>query len=490
MNAPTFGAPFADYTLHSHGVRTHGGLSRVSARQLDFDAGVVEVTTAEPGPVLLATGSFTLTTPGAHSLALTPDTSRFFSVHTGSTLRSYSSLIGDSVRFAVEAGETPAVFLNVDKLQIAESGGAATITAELSQATTRDVTVDLSFAGTATQSIDYRPSSEKIVIAAGSRSGTAVVRALRDASHDPNETIMAEISGVTNAVEAGQQELTVTIKDVSAAPRDTLLFAIQTDKPRYAVDDTVEWSILVGLENASPSNFGIQSVSLDVDHSRSEELRSAAVSHDFRNYEFRGGRVSGRFLRDVGAELNRFFPQIVQVTAQKPDPVLLASGSFTVTEVGFHSLTVRPQENRFFTLGLHETAGYTTLIPSTASFVVSAGSSAGGGSGGGSGSSSGGGGGIGDTIIRDDGEPAELAGLSRSSAKKDAPGAVDFFRANVLEFLDANASRARQVDHRTTLEPPSASELNTPLMSALANWSNDDFSDALFDLGPIANTLD
>jgi hypothetical protein len=107
----------------------------------------------------------------------------------------------------------PTVSLAVDNADIAEAGGVATFTATLSETATADVTVDLGFGGTATDTDDYTASGAQIVIATGATSGSVTVTAVDDAIDDDAETVVVDITGVTGATENGEQQATTTITD-------------------------------------------------------------------------------------------------------------------------------------------------------------------------------------------------------------------------------------------------------------------------------------
>ncbi len=107
----------------------------------------------------------------------------------------------------------PSVSLAIDNATIAEDAGAATVTATLSAAHTVAVTVDLGFSGTATVDTDYTTSGAQIVIAAGATSGSVAITAIQDAVDDDDETVIVDITGTTNADEAGTQQVTTTIVD-------------------------------------------------------------------------------------------------------------------------------------------------------------------------------------------------------------------------------------------------------------------------------------
>ncbi|OVE82582.1 hypothetical protein BVY04_00655 [bacterium M21] len=112
----------------------------------------------------------------------------------------------------------PTVTLSVTT-SITEASGVATLTATLSAASSKDVTVNLAYSGTATGSgTDYTASGTTIVITSGNSSATGTVTATQDSLTEGDETIIVDISGVTNGTESGTQQETVTIVDDEAIP--------------------------------------------------------------------------------------------------------------------------------------------------------------------------------------------------------------------------------------------------------------------------------
>lgn len=110
----------------------------------------------------------------------------------------------------------PIVSLSVGSQNIAENGGTSTITAALSQTSSQDVTVTLSYAGTATSATDYNgTASTTITIPAGSLSAQTAtgITALQDTDIEGNETIVIDITGVAKGFENGVQKSTITILD-------------------------------------------------------------------------------------------------------------------------------------------------------------------------------------------------------------------------------------------------------------------------------------
>ena len=110
-----------------------------------------------------------------------------------------------------EAG--PSVSLSVDNLAIPEAAGVANVTATLSVVQTADVVVDLGVTGTATTGTDYTISATQLTIPAGSTTAAATVTAVQDTDVEVNESIIVDIVAVTGAVEAGVQQVTITIGD-------------------------------------------------------------------------------------------------------------------------------------------------------------------------------------------------------------------------------------------------------------------------------------
>jgi Calx-beta domain/Matrixin/IPT/TIG domain len=118
----------------------------------------------------------------------------------------------------------PSVTLSSSTTTIAEAAGSSTITATLSAVSGQDVTVTLTATGTATGGTDYTIGTTSIVIPAGSSTGTTTVTAIQDALDEANETVILNITGVTNGSEFGTQVQTITITDDDASPTVTLSF--------------------------------------------------------------------------------------------------------------------------------------------------------------------------------------------------------------------------------------------------------------------------
>ena len=101
----------------------------------------------------------------------------------------------------------------------------ATITATLSEVSGRDVTVDFGFTGTTANPDDYNRPGTQLVILAGNLSATLAITAEPDARDENDETIIVDITGVTNGTESVAQQVTTTITDDDPSPTVTLSIA-------------------------------------------------------------------------------------------------------------------------------------------------------------------------------------------------------------------------------------------------------------------------
>ena len=122
-----------------------------------------------------------------------------------------------------ESPPVPSVSLTIDKPTIAENGGAAIVTAILSNIYNQSVVVYINYSGTASHPNDYvDPSSYSITIPAGSLSGTITITSKDDCAVEGDETVIVDIGSVTNAVQNGNQQVTTTIIDDDTYPTITL----------------------------------------------------------------------------------------------------------------------------------------------------------------------------------------------------------------------------------------------------------------------------
>jgi hypothetical protein len=115
----------------------------------------------------------------------------------------------------------PTVTLTVGNASISETNGSTQVTASLSASSAQTVTVDLVRSGTATITSDYTLAGQ-ISITPGQTSGSITLAAVHDTFDEADETVVIDISTVTNGTENGTQTATTTILDDDASPTVTL----------------------------------------------------------------------------------------------------------------------------------------------------------------------------------------------------------------------------------------------------------------------------
>ncbi|SFW58647.1 Calx-beta domain-containing protein [Sinomicrobium oceani] len=105
------------------------------------------------------------------------------------------------------------VILSADPASFSENEGSSTITATLNKITDNDVTISLSFSGSATLDEDYAVENTTLVIPAGETKVSTVITAIQDTDEEGNETIEITVSDVSNAVIGMASPLVLTIED-------------------------------------------------------------------------------------------------------------------------------------------------------------------------------------------------------------------------------------------------------------------------------------
>ena len=143
----------------------------------------------------------------------------------------------------------PSVTLGLTGSPMVEAGGVATVTATLSARSGYAVIVNLAFSGTATLTTDYTRSGTSITIPAGSLSGSITLTAVQDTVYEGNETIVVDISSVSNGTETGTQQVTAIITDDDLAPTITTQPASKT----VAVGGTATFT--VAASGATPISY-------------------------------------------------------------------------------------------------------------------------------------------------------------------------------------------------------------------------------------------
>ncbi len=150
----------------------------------------------------------------ARAMAIQPDGSI---VLVGSYTSSFQASSVRSVAAIRIIATPPVVTLTTNATTMTELAGV-TLSAKLSYPPSSTVTVNLSYSGTAVRNTDYTTngtaSPTQIVISSGSTEGTIALQGIADTIVDPNETIVVDVSSVTNGAELTTQRVTITETDV------------------------------------------------------------------------------------------------------------------------------------------------------------------------------------------------------------------------------------------------------------------------------------
>jgi uncharacterized cupredoxin-like copper-binding protein len=149
----------------------------------------------------------------------------------------------------------PAVTLDLSSASLVESAGTVTVTATLDRATTNEVTVNLTFAGTADES-DYVASAGQIRIAPGELTGSITVSSLDNAIVELDETIEIQVDSVVNADENGVQEVTATVVNDDAASlsiSDVVVTEGEGATFTVTLDNDVDTAVTVDFATANGS---------------------------------------------------------------------------------------------------------------------------------------------------------------------------------------------------------------------------------------------
>ncbi|NQZ12534.1 MAG: hypothetical protein HRT35_35725, partial [Algicola sp.] len=163
-----------------------------------------------------STDTITFTAPGGVALQTQNFTSDFIYNYTSAGAVAGAAVIGVNVA----SGNWSAighslVTLSANTAVIAEASGTSTITATMSNVSFEDVTVGLSYSGTATSGADYITPAATIVITAGQTQGSTTLIAIDDTTLEAEETIVVDVTSVTGGVvtENGNQQQTTRIAD-------------------------------------------------------------------------------------------------------------------------------------------------------------------------------------------------------------------------------------------------------------------------------------
>ena len=107
----------------------------------------------------------------------------------------------------------PIVTLSCNASSASESGGKIACTLELSSSTTKTVKIKTAYSGSATAGTDYSGNKTTHTISAGKTSTSWTLTGKSDTKTEGNETIVINVTSVTNAKESDTQRESITLTD-------------------------------------------------------------------------------------------------------------------------------------------------------------------------------------------------------------------------------------------------------------------------------------
>ena len=223
----------ADYLVDSSPLtisagRSHGDIQvRVNEDLIDEDNETM-VLTLDSAVESSGTLSFTLVSPQSHTLTIEDDDT------------------------------APTAQFTASSQNALETGGSVSLTVVLSNPTAQDVTIPLSYSGSATQDADYTVSTTSLVIPAGSTSGSFTVGILDDAVYDPGEGVAVSLGNPTHAALGSPATHTISIEDNELQPCDvgTHLITVGTDSITWSLVNDGESVTFTGGSVSWPKSSG------------------------------------------------------------------------------------------------------------------------------------------------------------------------------------------------------------------------------------------
>ena len=106
----------------------------------------------------------------------------------------------------------PTITLSASSTNPLESVGSVNVTATASHFFNQDITVNLTYSGSATDGADYT-SVSSLIITTGNTTKSSALAIADDVLEEATETIIIDISTVSNGTESGTQQQTVSITD-------------------------------------------------------------------------------------------------------------------------------------------------------------------------------------------------------------------------------------------------------------------------------------
>jgi hypothetical protein len=226
-------APTVTLTTGTGSISETGGSTTVTATLTTTSSQIVTVTLGMTGTAVITTDyalGATISIPaGSTSASITlaavsdptDETDETVIIDITAVTNGTESGTQQQTVIILDDDAAPSITLTTGMGSISETGGATTVTATLSEASSQIVTVTLGMTGTAVINTDYALGTT-ITIPAGNTSASITLAAVNDPTDEADETVIIDITGVTSGTENGTQQQTVTILDDDAAPSVTL----------------------------------------------------------------------------------------------------------------------------------------------------------------------------------------------------------------------------------------------------------------------------
>ncbi len=270
----------------------------------------------------------------------------------------------------------PSVSLALSGSPLAEAGGIATVTANLSNPSYQAITIYLDLTGTAAAG-DYTASGTAITILSGNLSGDITLTGQNDAVDELDETIVVNISSVTGATEDGAQQITATIADddergVRIAPTSGLVTGEDGRQDTFTVvlDSEPTAAVTITLVSDTPAEGTVAPTQLVFTPQNWSLPRTITVTGVNDNPPVADGPVvyNIQALAANGGDYTGLNPTDVEVTNEDNDVPSIAVNptSLTVTEPAGSatftlSLNTQPRSGASVTVDLSTSNGQCSL---------------------------------------------------------------------------------------------------------------------------------
>jgi hypothetical protein len=107
----------------------------------------------------------------------------------------------------------PALELNTSDTTLGEAGGSLSLSAVLNATASQQISIPLTFSGTASLSEDYSVSAAQIIIEPGNDSGSVIFSGLQDNAIEGTETITVQISNAQDVLLVSETQIEISLLD-------------------------------------------------------------------------------------------------------------------------------------------------------------------------------------------------------------------------------------------------------------------------------------